>query len=300
MNALWNIFVKDTLDCIGLTHIVEIGAAKGQNTKNLLEYCRQRGGARLTSIDCVPSAEVLALGEEYKDIFTLEDRTSLEALPELSGYEAILIDGDHNWYTVYHELKEIEKTFASSETFPVVFFHDIAWPYGRRDLYYSPERIPDDFRNNYQRGGILPGQSGLSEEHGMHKRSYHAVNEGGPRNGVLTAVEDFISGSQIEFRFAAFDGFFGYGFLASVKTIERFPKLNAIFEKMEWSAPFGEIMQSQLFDMFKIQQTLSEAYKDGINAIYNSRSFRCMSVLKKAARYTGILFILRAVFRRRR
>jgi hypothetical protein len=73
-----------------------------------------------------------------------------------------------------------------------VLCHDVAWPYGRRDFYYVPETIPDEFRR----------QSELASEGGQNPDSAHACAEGGPRNGVLTAIEDFLgeAGEEISFR----------------------------------------------------------------------------------------------------
>jgi hypothetical protein len=167
MHKHWDLFVKPALDCIELSHIIEIGAAEGANTQQLIDYCRQRG-ARLTSIDPVPSQQVLTMREQHADVFTLVDTISLDALPKLPAYEAILIDGDHNWYTVYNELRTIENT---QKLFPLVLFHDVAWPYARRDMYYAPDRIPAEYRHEYAQKGMLPGRSILSEIGGGERPS---------------------------------------------------------------------------------------------------------------------------------
>jgi len=269
----WDIFIKSALDGIELRHIVEIGADNGKNTKNLLEYCRQKG-SRLTTIDCEPSSEVLAFTNTHKDIFTLSDKTSLEALPELPEYEAILIDGDHNWYTVYHELKIIENTFAETGKFPLIFLHDIAWPFARRDMYYSPERIPGRFRHNYSKKGILPGQPVPIETLGHNAGFCNALHEGGAKNGVLTAVEDFIKESKRTLRFAIFNGYFGLGLLTSQKTIESFPKLVELFNYMDRSASIGDAMQNMMFE------TICLNYD-----IYNSRTYKTGKVFQKVFRF---------------
>jgi len=251
MYNLWDILIKPALDCIELKHLVEIGADAGENTKNILNYCRQRG-ARLTTIDTVPSREVLALLDDFSDMFTVSSKTSLEVLPELSSYDAILIDGDHNWYTVYHELKTVEKSFAGSDRWPLVFFHDIAWPYGRRDMYYSPEMIPNGFRHNYSVKGMLPGQSDLAEEFGLNVGLCNALHEGGSRNGVLTAIEDFIKEFDGKLHFAIFNGYHGLGMLTSKKNIENFPKLTGVFDRIEWIAPIGDAMQNTVFEAVRL------------------------------------------------
>jgi hypothetical protein len=37
----------------------------------------------------------------------------------------------------------------------MVFFHDVGWPYERRDMYYQPDTIPVDFLQKYERKGII-------------------------------------------------------------------------------------------------------------------------------------------------
>ena len=83
--------------------------------------------------------------------------------------DAALIDGDHNWYTVYHELRLLhEVARAAGEPLPLLILHDVGWPYGRRDLYYGPEQIPEEFRQPYAQQGMLKGSSELLEA-GWHE-----------------------------------------------------------------------------------------------------------------------------------
>ena len=71
--------------------------------------------------------------------------------------------------------------------------HDVCWPYGRRDLYYAPERIPEEFRQPYAQRGIRPGTDSVLPHGGINPRHDNALVEGGPRNGVMTALDDFIA-----------------------------------------------------------------------------------------------------------
>ena len=75
----------------------------------------------------------------------------------------------------------------------MLILHDVCWPYGRRDLYYVPERIPAEFRQPYRWAGMRPGQSELVGNAGMNRDMANAEHEGGPRNGVMTAVDDFVA-----------------------------------------------------------------------------------------------------------
>jgi hypothetical protein len=49
--------------------------------------------------------------------------------------DAALIDGDHNWYTVYNELRLLAEGARRHGTdLPVLTLHDVGWPYGRLSL----------------------------------------------------------------------------------------------------------------------------------------------------------------------
>ena len=73
--------------------------------------------------------------------------------------DVVLIDGDHNWYTVFNELRLIEEmSRLKGFPMPLVMFHDIGWPYGRRDMYYNPSDIPEEFRQPIGKGGLMPAR----------------------------------------------------------------------------------------------------------------------------------------------
>ena len=42
---------------------------------------------------------------------------------------------------------------------PCSILHDVGWPYGRRDLYYDPETIPEEFRQPCGAAGHAPGRT---------------------------------------------------------------------------------------------------------------------------------------------
>jgi hypothetical protein len=92
---------------------------------------------------------------------------------------------------------------------PLLMFHDVGWPHARRDDYFAPEQIPDQYRQpTVEGGGLFPGLS--APRPGGLPYKWPAAAEGGPRNGVLTAVEDFVAGND-QLRFAIMPSFFGLG-----------------------------------------------------------------------------------------
>ena len=54
----------------------------------------------------------------------------------------MILDGDHNYFTLSEELRLIEPSAARARGLPLLILHDIGWPLARRDAYYAPERIP--------------------------------------------------------------------------------------------------------------------------------------------------------------
>lgn len=185
--------ILPALDLSGARRVVEIGAEHSGMSQVLSRYCESVQG-RLVSIDPSPSAEFYAW---LKTAGAVEHvaRPSLDALPQLRDVDAWLIDGDHNWYTVYHELRIIDEAARRDGKPLLVFLHDVGWPCARRDFYYAPERIPLDSRHPHSfEAGVVPGSSELVANRGFRGCGAFAwaLHEGGPRNGILTAVEDFI------------------------------------------------------------------------------------------------------------
>lgn len=224
MNRMWNNIILPIIEKINAKYIIEIGSDTGINTKNILEYCVRNNG-KLVSIDPFPKFDINQYKEYYGDIFELYKEISLDRLSLLKNYDVVLIDGDHNWYTVYNELKLIESSFAN-EKFPLIFLHDVLWPYARRDLYYNPETIPKEFRNDYFKKGIIKNQKFLTDEGGLNQGLYNSIEETSDKNGVLTAIEDFISESNVDYTFIKVNIFYGLGILfPKDKEIENFINL---------------------------------------------------------------------------
>jgi hypothetical protein len=143
---------------------------------------------------------------------SLDALTSSQPIGPPPGFDCILIDGDHNWYTVFNELSLIrERALVRRGGF--VFLHDVDWPYGRRDLYYQPDTIPAEFRHPFARKGMIRGRSDLAEVGGLNSAYMNALTEGGPKNGVLTGIEDFLAHHPRDYRFFRIHYQYGLGVL---------------------------------------------------------------------------------------
>jgi hypothetical protein len=192
----------------GYRKLCEIGAQSGGNTDKLLGC----GADRITVIDPCFDAD---LEEKYRNNpkISVHRGRSLDVLPGLmDSFDCILIDGDHNWYTVFNELVLIAR-MGLLKAGGLILLHDVAWPYARRDMYYDPPSIPASFRHPYARKGIAYNQSELLDTGGVNAWLNNACFEGGPQNGVLTAVEDVLIQMPETFSFFSLEQEFGLGFL---------------------------------------------------------------------------------------
>jgi hypothetical protein len=194
------------LDIAGARSVTEVGAYAGDLTGVLVDWAA-KSGARVWAVDPSPQDELVRLDREREELELVRE-TSLEALPRIPLADAVVIDGDHNWYTVSEELRLIAER-AGDGDLPLLLFHDVSWPHGRRDDYFDADLIPEEHRQPIaEGGGLFPGVAG-TRPGGLPYRGA-AAQEGGPRNGVLTAVEDFVS-ARDDLELAVVPVFFGLG-----------------------------------------------------------------------------------------
>jgi hypothetical protein len=243
-------FIKPFICQNRYRRICEIGASTGENTGKILEMA----GVSLTIIDPCLDADLMSRygGDER---VALHKGISLDVLPGLTEpFDCFLIDGDHNWYTVYNELRIIEERGLLKDG-GAIFFHDVCWPYARRDMYYQPELIPREFIRPYQQKGIIRGKGELSNESDFNATHYNAVSEDGPRNGVLTAIEDFLKEHKDDFRFFRIRVEFGLGVLFKKKDFNA----DIVFNKL--------LIQGKVFE---IQSKIKDALRKNIPFLYSS------------------------------
>jgi len=134
--------------------VVEIGLK--YSTTVLLPRFKKYGARRHVGIDPV---DRYRCPPEFRDMFEYLHGLSVEMLPKISDIDFVMIDGDHNYYTVTKELNLLHKLLKLGG---VILLHDVEGPWSRKDFYYDRQRIPPEWLD-------------------------------GPKQGVLTAVEDFLA-----------------------------------------------------------------------------------------------------------
>lgn len=227
MRRFWDLITRPILLERSPRRIVEIGSHTGESTRALLELCREID-AHADIIDPLPPANLSEIHGLLSAHGQYHPQLSLEALKALPAADVYLIDGDHNWYTVFHELTSIdERARAEGVRRPLMVLHDVDWPYGRRDLYYDRSKLPDEHQHEAMQGGLTPGQEEVTPGRGVNQHLFHAVHEGGLKNGVRTAIEDFVR-DQPAYRFCSLPGYHGLGFVVP-RQDEALPYAQMIF-----------------------------------------------------------------------
>ena len=232
MLPLWEIAVAPVFEAAAPQRVLEIGALRGETTQLVLGALGP--GAELHAIDPVPQFDADGWMEQNPGRFFFYRDLSLSVLPSLPPMDFALIDGDHNWYSVYNELTELRKTSRGAGVpLPVFALHDVAWPYARRDLYYAPETIPAEFRQEYAQQGMVRDAQRLVPNGGLNSHLCNAVLEGGPRNGVLTALEDFVAEHDEPLRMVVLPVHFGLALVAEEARLAATPGLSHALDRLE-------------------------------------------------------------------
>lgn len=172
--------------------VVEIGGGHGALGQRFEKLVQNGRVASFVIIDPTPSDAVERLAQSER--FSLIRQPSLEALRELDLADLYLVDGDHNYYTVRNELEILLSPHSRATRAPLILVHDVGWPWGRRDIYFEPERIPERYRQPHTyAGGVTPDSAAVGATGFSSQGEYAmAMKSGGPENGVLTAVEDAV------------------------------------------------------------------------------------------------------------
>ncbi|WP_406532114.1 hypothetical protein [Methanobrevibacter sp.] len=119
------------------------------------------------------------------------EESSLNILPNLESFDVVFINGDPNWYTVYNELNLIKK---NNSNFPLVFVCNNRYPHKRRDSYMNPDNIPEEYKHECCNNLPIIFEEDEEIKHAMVEDGFcHAIYQNTPKNGVLTAVEDFLN-----------------------------------------------------------------------------------------------------------
>ena len=272
MFPFWPDVVAPVLEAAKARRIVEVGALRGENTELMLE--RLGPETELHVIDPLPDFDPDEHVARFPGRYVFHRDLSVNVLGGLEPMDAALLDGDHNWYTVFTELNLLaEVARAAGAPLPVCILHDVAWPYGRRDLYYDPSNIPDAHRQPWDRRGMRPGHAELMPGGGgMNPTLANALVEGGPRNGVMTGVDDFVAQYDRPLRLVVLPIYFGLAILVEHARLAELPELAGALDRLE--SPEGKDQLLRLGESIRLEAAIFD------QALVNQRD-------ERIARLTG-------------
>ena len=191
MRPFWPLYIEPLLRTLAPERILQIGAGDGELSGRLLEHC----GRSRSHLDIIDPRAPEGL-EQRLGGAAVQRVQPWKAAPLGQPADLVLLDGEPNWWAVFSILGALRR--LASETgrpFPVVLVHHVAWPYARRDMYPNPSVVQDTHPFAYL--GVDPDRADLVQD-GLNARFAHALHQGGPRNGVLTALEDFAASAPLE------------------------------------------------------------------------------------------------------
>jgi hypothetical protein len=233
--------------------VCEIGSERGITSRFLLENISSVELVHI--VDPFISKETKAKYSNDSNVL-LHEKTSLEFFHQGNNADLYFVDGDHNYYTVLRELQGIEKNIVDSRT-PFVLLHDVSWMWGRRNMYYSPGSIDDGFECLTDTGLALEDE-GIGKIGFPTGRTYAvAKKSGGPKNGVLTAIEDFIESSDRSWQYKSLPSLWGIGFLWDSEGLGDGvnKKISEYLQRLEQLKPFLGILEA---NRLRLLQGLNE------------------------------------------
>jgi cephalosporin hydroxylase len=277
MFPFWDVAVWPLVRAAGARRIVEIGALRGETTVLMLEDLD--AAVELHVIDPVPEFDPTEHERRFPGRYIFHRALSHDVLPGLPAVDVALIDGDHNYFTVFHELRLLaEAARRADRALPVLVLHDVGWPYGRRDLYYNPDTVPPEGRRPFAQRGIVPGRSELADHGGVNPLHYNALIEGGPENGVMTALDDFLAGFDRPVRSVVLPVYYGLAIVVEEARIAEHPEIGRVLDELE--GPVGKNALLEMTEDARIQAILFQH-----NEYYGGRD----KLARAATRYLDLL-----------
>ncbi len=268
MSPLWPLYIEPFIRRVAPSRVMQVGAGDGDGSLRLLAYCREGGCvADLIDVRADPS-----LGDKlapFADLHVFTRLLPLKAIQMAEHPDLVVIEGEPNWSTISRALDLFRRLGAErGRPYPFALIRNTGWPYGRRDMYPKPDAVEEKHPFAYQ--GVDPDQQGLVEG-GINAGFAHALHEGGPQNGVLTAIEDFIANAPFEVDFWSLPYFGGLGILAPRSRTA--PELKALVDSFFTAEALTLAGHALEAETFGLQARLAEA---------ESRLARRTGALKRA------------------
>lgn len=238
MHRLFGPVIAPLIEALEPRRVIETGAGTGRLTERVLDA----PGAQRAVLHAVDPAPRLDPGLLARAGGRLEvhAKRGISVIGQIEPVDLALLDGDPNWYSVHSELTLLLRASErEGRAAPLAVVHNVHWPFGRRDGYYDPAAIPPAHLREHTQLGLLPGQRDPSEG-GIGLTPWCAQRDFEPRSGVLSAVEDAIAASELEWTVLEVPGFHGVAVMVEARRLAERPALAAVLETLRSAAFLGE------------------------------------------------------------
>lgn len=203
--------------------VVEVGVESGGASSIYLDH----GADAVYCVEPAPTEQMRdALGQN-PDLHLIEG-LSPAILADIALGDVYVVDGDHNYATVRGELDWILTNAPDA----VVILHDLLWPWGRRDLYYNAAGLDAADVHEHGADGPTVWHDDVSAAGFVGLGQFTAaVDAGGERNGVLTAIEDALAADVVgKHELALIPAVFGLGVIYPTTDADKTARLRAALE----------------------------------------------------------------------
>lgn len=251
--------IRRCLEIVRPERLLEVGGEAGHFTRTLVEWSDELQFQVLV-VEPYPSPALRDLAARGN--LGLIEGKSPEALSPAGACDVYLLDGDHNFATLAGELQALVDVCGDRPF--LALLHDVGWPNARRDMYYGPNDGFSTTAGVCMTAGAVPGNSGVTPW-GFRGEGDFAIarEEGGLRNGVLSAVEAFLESTD-GYRFLRIPCLFGLGVLFPVEA----PWAGAIeaelapYDENPLLARMEENRLALFLEVLRLQDSLAVAERD--------------------------------------
>lgn len=218
MELLWRCFVEPICNIIKPEVLVSIGPISEVDMRLPLDYCAEEEVELHVFHPDLPDNLLRCIDDFDLDFESHENLTAAN-IKELGFPETYLYHGESSWTAVHSFLTLLKQTYSKSrKPFPTIFIRETGWPYGQRDRY-NDENAGNLHPSTTE--GLLPARTESVSTGGLFSGQLHAKVEGGEKNGVQTAIDDFMRSSRMRLDYFAVNGMHGLGVLLPSGLVEK-------------------------------------------------------------------------------
>ena len=211
---------------LGSRAIAEVGSGHARLTARALRAATA-DDFTIHAIDPAPAEGLVRLARADPRV-EVHATTGADALGRIGVVDLVLLDGDPNYATTLAELKVVvARSREAGLPAPVIVVHNVHWPFGRRDGYHAADAPSEPQRRPSTASGLKPGRSRPCDD-GLRLVPLVALDEGGARNGVLTAVEDFVAGDRARWELLDLPGYGGTAVLVDEVRVAHDARLRGV------------------------------------------------------------------------